>query len=89
MDSHERAKSGAGKVLLIVFILLAVGMIGALAKGIMKHVDGDTLTINTSEEESSDNCGDEQAQQAMRRAGVKVPVKCKNKNANQNTNTNK
>ena len=89
MDSHDRARSGAGKVLLFIAIIFAIGMIGVLAKGIMKHVDGDTFTINSSETESSEECGDEQAQKAMRRAGVKVPVKCKNKNAKQNTDTNK
>jgi hypothetical protein len=89
MDSHDRARSGAGKVLLIIAIIFAIGMISVLAKGIMQHVDGDTFTINSDKTDSSEECGDEQAQKAMRRAGVKVPVKCKNKNANQSTNTNK
>ncbi len=79
MDSHDRANSSAGKVLLVIFILFALGMIGMLVKNIMKRVDGDTFTINSTEIESSEECGDEQAQEAMRRAGIKAPVKCKSK----------
>jgi hypothetical protein len=78
MDSHEKANRGVGKVLLIVFILVAVGMISVLAKNIIKRVDGDTITITPSSEDNGE-CGDAQAQQALEQAGIKVPVKCKNK----------
>ena len=78
MDSHEKAGRGAGKVLLILFILVAIGMVGVLAKNILKRVDGDTITISPTSEEDQE-CGDEQAQKALKRAGVRTPVKCKNK----------
>ncbi len=78
MDSHERARSGADRVLIIVIIIFVACMIGSLVKGISQHVDGDTLTINSNDVDSSTECGDAQAQEAMRRAGVRVPIKCKN-----------
>lgn len=51
---------------------------GILGMAIVDHIDGDTMTV-TGSHEDDEQCGDEQAQKAMQRAGVKVPVRCRKK----------
>lgn len=78
MYNNEKTPGFVGKVLHTFFILFVIVMIGILGLTIVKHIDGDTLTV-TSGTTESEECGDEQAQEAARKAGLKVPVKCQKK----------
>ena len=79
MYSNEKTSKGVNKVLHTFFILFIIVAIGILASAILKRVDGDTLTVTSGEEERSE-CDNEQAHQAMSKAGIKVPIKCSKKN---------
>lgn len=77
MYSNDKTSKGVNRVLTIIFVVVALVIVGFLAKAVIERVDGDTMTL-TSESEDNEECGDDAAQQALQNAGVKVPVKCKN-----------
>ena len=69
-------KSGAHKVMTIVFAIVAVAAIGAAAKIILDRVDSDGTIKDTSE------CNESEGKDTLREAGVygdKAKDKCKNK----------
>ena len=76
MYSNDKTSKGVGRVLTTIFILFIIVMIGILGTTVLSHIDGDTMTITTGSDDEEE-CGDEQAQQAMKDAGLKAPVKCK------------
>jgi len=76
MYSNDKTSKGVGGVLTTIFILFIIVMIGILGTTVLRHIDGDTMTV-TADSDDKEECGDEQAQQAMRDAGLKAPVKCK------------
>lgn len=79
MYSNEKTEKGVGKTLTTIFILFIVVMVGILGFAVIRHIDGDTMTV-TSGSDEHEECGDAHAQEAMRKAGVKVPVRCKKNN---------
>ena len=78
MYQNEKTPHAVEKVLRTFFIVFLIVMLGILGFAIIDHIDGDTMTV-TSGDEDNEDCGDAQAQKAMQRAGVKVPVRCKKK----------
>lgn len=78
MYNNEKTPGVVGKILHTFFILFIIIVIGILGITIVKHIDGDTFTVTSSEAEEEE-CGDEQAQKAAEKAGLKVPVKCQKK----------
>ena len=79
MYVNPNTEKGVNKILKVVFILVAIGVIGALAKVVIDHLDPDTggMTVTAADEDHS-SCSDT-AIKAMRENGLKVPVKCKQK----------
>ena len=79
MYTNPKTEHGVNKILKIVFLLVAIGIIGALGKLVVDHLDPDTggMTVTSAEEDHS-SCSDT-AIKAMRENGLKVPVKCKKK----------
>ncbi len=78
MYSNNKTSKGVGKILTALFIILIIGIIGMLGVTVMKHIDGDTFTV-TAGKDDKEECGDEQAQEAMEKADLKAPAKCKKK----------
>ena len=76
MYSNDKTSKGVGKVLTTFFIVFIIVVIGILGITVLRHIDGDTMTV-TADSEENEECGDAQAQQAMKDAGIKAPVKCK------------
>lgn len=76
MYNNDKTSKGVGRVLTTIFILFIIVMIGILGTTVLSHIDGDTMTITTGSDDNEE-CGDEQAQQAMKDAGLRAPVKCK------------
>lgn len=76
MYNNDKTSKGVGRVLTAIFILFLIVMIGILGTTVLRHIDGDTMTV-TAGSDDKEECSDEQAQQAMRDAGLKAPVKCK------------
>ena len=58
-------KSGAHKVMMVVFLLAAIGAIVACGKIILDHIDGDGTVTS-----SSDACENEEAMSDLEKAGV-------------------
>ncbi len=58
-------KSGAHKVMTVVFILVAIAVVAACAKIILDHIDGNGTVTS-----SSDACENEEAMSDLERAGV-------------------
>jgi len=58
-------KSGAHKVTMVVFILLAIVVIVSCAKIILSHIDSDGTVTS-----SKDACANEQAMSDLEKAGV-------------------
>lgn len=78
MYQNEKTPHAVEKILQTFFIIFLVVVMGILGMAIVDHIDGDTMTV-TGSHEDDEQCGDEQAQKAMQRAGVKVPVRCRKK----------
>ena len=78
MYQNEKTPHAVEKILRTFFIVFLIAMMGILGFAVIDHIDGDTMTV-TSGDENNEDCGDAQAQKAMQQAGVKVPVRCKKK----------
>ena len=78
MYNNAQTQKGVNKVLAIFFIIFVIVVIGALAMAVLSRIDGDTMTV-TKKSDDQEECLNEDAQQAAKNAGIKVPVKCKKK----------
>ena len=58
-------KSGAHKVMTVVFVLVAIGVIGACAKIVLDHISGDGTATS-----SSDTCIRDEEMSPLERAGI-------------------
>ncbi len=58
-------KSGAHKVMVVVFTIITIVAIGACAKVILDHVDSDGTVTS-----SSDSCANEEAMSDLEKAGI-------------------
>jgi hypothetical protein len=76
MYNNEKTPRGVTKVLHIFFLIFIIIAFVILGSAVMKHIDGDSMTVTAGSAEDEE-CGDEQAQKAAKQAGLKVPVKCK------------
>ena len=79
MYVNPNTEKGVNKVLKIVFLLVAIGVIGALGKLVIDHLDPNTggMTVTAADEEHS-SCSDT-AIKAMRENGLSIPIKCRKK----------
>lgn len=62
---YEETKSGAHKVMTVVCILAAIGVVAACAKIVLDHVSGDGTVTS-----ASDACENEEGMSALEKAGV-------------------
>lgn len=76
MYHNEQTPHSVNKILQSFFIVFIIVVMVILGMAVLDHIDGDTMTATASSEERQ-KCGDAQAQEAMKKAGVKVPVNCK------------
>jgi len=58
-------KSGARKVTMVVFVLVAIGVIFAFCKIVLDHIDSDGTVTS-----SKDSCANEEGMSALQKAGV-------------------
>ncbi len=83
MYLNQTTERGVNKILKVVFLLVAIGIIVTLGKFVVERLDPDTggMTVTSvdEEDEKSTNPCSETSIKAMRENGLPVPVKCKKK----------
>ena len=79
MYMNQDTERGVNKVLKVVFLVVAIGVMAALGKLVVDRLDPDTggMTVTTVDEEHT-SCSDT-AVNAMRENGLPIPAKCRKK----------
>ena len=79
MYFNQDTERGVNKVLKVVFLVVAIGVMVALGKLVIDRLDPDTggMTVTSVDEEHT-SCSDT-AIKAMRENGLSIPAKCKKK----------